>query len=94
MHNSLIDCKLSDTQIPEFPKINNRLEGDTGAGTTKSEKVKNTGGGTKGMRMGENKTKYFECWQCRIPYRNSGLSAPLQPGKVQMARQADGQVWE
>lgn len=75
-----------------------------GAGTPKSGKVRNRGptkGGTKAMRnvlveekMSEDQNKYFECRQCQAPCRSPGPSAPLQPGKVQMARQADGQVRE
>lgn len=50
---TLLIVNFSDTQIPEFPKRNHRLDSDNGAGTTKSGKVKNKGpmrGRTKGMR--------------------------------------------
>lgn len=49
----LINHKLSDTLIPEFSKRSHCLDGDSGARTTKSGKVKNKGpirGGTKDMR--------------------------------------------
>ena len=52
----LIDHKLSDTLIPEFPKRSHWLDGDSGARTTKSGKVKN-----KGPIRGE--TKVFRLWQ-------------------------------
>lgn len=80
------------------------MEGENGVEFTKTRKVKNKGptrGGTKGMRnvlleekMGEDKNTSIECWRCRAPCRSPGPSPPLQPGKVQMARQADGQVQE
>lgn len=94
LHTSVTDYKLSNTQIQEFPKRNHRLDGDTRTKTT-SGKVKNIKGRYKGHENGV---------RIRINVLNVGNAEPLAGalvpqlhcslGKVQMARQADGQVWE